>query len=153
MKKVVTTICLFSALFSCNINYSQSNSNEELKKMFFGKWQLFDDKKFVINFTNDNLIYIYDGKITDKNPIIYLFTDDSKKFKKNKNQYDFKSKKILNKSFIIKEYDGVLQDTVISYILNIDAGSLEMFSRNRYVTFKRIIAKTGPRSPRSAKSE
>ena len=138
MNKIITLICSFVGLISTNINYCQSNSNSELKKMFIGDWQLFDDKKFVMSLPIDKLIYKYNGKITDKNPITYLFMDDSRNFSKNKNKYDFRTDKIINKNFIIKEYDIELRDTLISYILYIDDESLEMASQNRYVTFKRI---------------
>ena len=125
-------------------NYSVTNkimknkSNIEVKKLLIGKWILTTDDEFVIDIKEDEIIYFYNGKIDEKNPINFVFNDSLDYYKSKSNAFDFMKNGELHSMVEIIEYANQGKDTIVNTIIYIDKNGLDLLGRNRNVSFRKL---------------
>jgi hypothetical protein len=140
MRRIITIFFILISAITINKIHSQTFENESLENLIFGKWVLSKNPKFMVIFTKDSLIYLYDKKVTDKQRISYAFNDDCKKYLQKNGAYNFTKDGGLNWDFFFQEYnkDG---DTLTSHILYVDNNSIELGLENGSITYKRLNTK------------
>lgn len=139
MRNITLLVSMFAAS-CCGVKHASSQSpSSEIKKLLIGKWVLVNDKKFVIDIKEDSMIYYYNGKIDDKNPIVFLFGGSLLFYKNKANVFNFmRSNGDIYPGVVIKEYDSFSKDTVINTVVDISKDGMGLMARYRYVNFKKI---------------
>jgi hypothetical protein len=124
-------------IFSCG--YVENGINEEAKKLLLGKWILTNDTSFIMEIRTDSIIYYYNGAVDIKNPIEFVFSDSLINYYENKfDRFDFIRENELQSKISIIEFDMATKDTVFNTILYLDKNGLDISSRNRSVSFKKL---------------
>jgi hypothetical protein len=138
MKKILL-ILLFAGSYSCLNHASAQSSSSEIKGLLIGKWVLANDKNFVMSIKKDSLIYCYKRKVTDRKPIIFLFSDSVLHYKNKIGAFDFlKGNGDLYPGIVIKEYDPIKKDTTDITIIYINNKGMDLMSGGRTATFNKI---------------
>ena len=90
--RVLIVLVVLNSFCNCSVAHKimKNKSDKEVKKLLIGKWILTTDDDFVIDIKEDEIIYFYNGKIDERNPIDFVFNDSLDYYKTKRNAFDFK---------------------------------------------------------------
>jgi hypothetical protein len=127
----------FLSLISCG--FVDNDIKKEAEKLLIGRWVLTTDKNFVMDIRIDSIVYYYNGQVDMSNPIAFVFEDSLNNYYEAKNsRFDFIRNGELLSKISIKEFETASKDTIVNTVVYLDKKGLDIVSRNRSVSFKRL---------------
>ena len=138
--RVLIVLVVLNSFCNCSVAHKimKNKSNNEVKKLLIGKWILTTDDDFVIDIKEDEIIYFYDGKIDERNPIDFVFNDSLDYYKTKRNAFDFKKNGELHPMVEIIEYPNQGKDTIVHTIIYIDKNGVDLIGHNKSVSFRKL---------------
>jgi len=138
--RVLIVLVVLNSFCYCSVTNKQmkNKSNNEVKELLIGKWILTTDDEFVIDIKEDEIIYFYNGKIDERNPIDFVFNDSLDYYKTKSNAFDFMKNGKLHSMVEIIEYANQGKDTIVNTIIYIDKNGVDLIGRNRSVSFRKL---------------
>lgn len=138
--RVLIVLVVLNSFCNCSIAHKimKNKSNNEVKKLLIGKWILTTDDDFVIDIKEDEIIYFYNGKIDERNPIDFVFNDSLDYYKTKRNAFDFKKNGELHPMVEIIEYANQGKDTIVHTIIYIDKNGVDLIGHNKSVSFRKL---------------
>lgn len=138
--RVLIVLVVLNSFCNCSVarKIMKNKSNNEVKKLLIGKWILTTDDDFVIDIKEDEIIYFYNGKIDERNPIDFVFNDSLDYYKTKRNAFDFKKNGELHSMVEIIEYANQGKDTIVHTIIYIDKNGVDLIGHNKSVSFRKL---------------
>lgn len=138
--RVLIVLVVLNSFCNCSVAHKimKNKSNKEVKKLLIGKWILTTDDDFVIDIKEDEIIYFYNGKIDERNPIDFVFNDSLDSYKTKRNAFDFMKNGELHPMVEIIEYANQGKDTIVHTIIYIDKNGVDLIGRNKSVSFRKL---------------
>lgn len=128
---------IFLSFISCG--FVDNDVKKAAEKLLIGRWVLATDKNFVMDIRSDTIVYYYNGQVDMSNPIVFVFADSLNNYYEAKSgRFDFMRNGNLKSKISIKEFDVSTTDTIVNTVVYLDKKGLDIISRNRSVSFKRL---------------
>lgn len=122
-----------------SFGFMDNNVKKAAEKLLIGRWVLTTDKNFEMDIRSDTIVYHYKGKVSSSNPIVFLFGDSLiKYYDAINNRFNLMNGVSSFSELLIKEFDIVEKDTNNINVLSVSDIGLDITSRNRIVSFKRL---------------
>lgn len=137
--RTIFLIFLYTFLSFINCGFVDNDIKKVAEKLLIGRWVLTTDKNFVMDIRSDTVVYYYNGQVDISNPIVFVYGDSlSKYYDAKNNRFNFMSDVNYFSELLIKEFDLIEKDTININVVSVSSIGLDIISRNRSVSFKRL---------------